>query len=105
MGNCLKANWPDWTFSFSSILEMETIKAMKWAQDQEDVIDDQVVADASEKGWITHSRALHRALALKANRGEAATRIRQAGAGNGLEAWKLLIQYYEPRSREQESLE
>ena len=94
-----KANWPDWTFSFSSTLEMEAIKAMRWACDQEDTIDDQIVANASEKAWITHSRALYRALALKANKGEAATRIRQAGAGNGLEAWKLLIQYYEPRSR------
>ena len=31
-----KVNWPDWTFSFCSILEMETIKAMKWACEQED---------------------------------------------------------------------
>ena len=94
-----KISWTDWSFSFRSILESETLDAMDWAVDQEDVIDENLLVVAKQEEWIPHSRAIYRALALKANKGEAATRIRQAGSGNGLEAWKLLIQYYETRSR------
>ena len=93
-----KSSWQDWSFSFKSILEPSTLQALTWAVEIEDVIDVEAI-NVEREEWCSHSQALYRALALKANKGEAATRIRQAGAGNGLEAWKLLMQYYEPKSR------
>ena len=81
------------------MLEAETTKAMQWATEQDVEVDEDALQLANKDAWISHSQALYKALALKANKGEAATRIRKAGAGRGLEAWRLLIQYYEPKSR------
>ena len=94
-----KVHWADWAFSFKSILDPETIKALLWAVDQDEAIDEGALDLYNHLNWKTHSQAMYRALALKANKGEAATRIRQAGSGNGLEAWRLLMKFYEPKSR------
>ena len=79
-------------------MEPETVKAFIWAVQQEDPIEEGTLKGWHDE-WIAHSQAMYRAWALKANKGEAATRIRQAGSGNGLEAWRLLMHVYEPKSR------
>ena len=90
--------WPDWSFSFKGILEETTLKAMRWTCQQEDAIDAQSI-DVEDTTWHAHNTALFKALVTKANAGEAATKIRAAGEGMGLEVWRTLVEYYEPRSR------
>ena len=90
--------WPDWSFSFRAILDDETKEAMRWACAQVEQIDGQSI-DLENKTWLAHNAALYKALVTKANAGEAATKIRAAGEGMGLEAWRMIVEYYEPRTR------
>ena len=93
-----RKSWSDWSFSFKGILEETTLNAMRWASQQEDAIDAQSI-DVENRTWQAHNTALYKALVQKANAGEAATKIRAAGEGMGLEVWRTLVEYCEPRSR------
>ena len=71
---------------------------MRWACAQVEQIDGQSI-DLENKTWLAHNATLYKALVTKANAGEAATKIRAAGEGMGLEAWRMIVEYYEPRTR------
>ena len=99
-----KNSWDDWSFSFRATMNLDCEAALAWAIAQEDPIDSLTVeaqnpTNAEAKDWIPFNGQLYTALSLKANAGEAATKIRAAGPGQGLEAWRLIVFHYESRTR------
>ena len=72
------------------------VKLMSWAAVQKGQVD--IDEGELESDHIKEfNRALARTL-VTCTRGSARTTVQQAGAGNGLDAWRLLVAWNQPRS-------
>ena len=107
-GKC-RANFRNWVFKMEAYLVDQTYRAalsiMKWAPDQKGTItESDYIKTATERDWtgstgrdhIRFARYLYNLLTIKTT-DSAFTIVRNGERGNGIDAWRRLMEEYDPK--------
>ena len=95
-----RAEWSDWKFTFQAYMSganPAAAECMRWSEQQKQAITDEEV-DRQSPAAKQLSKQLYLALSLQV-RNEALSKVRNVEMNNGLEAWRRLVEEYEPSSR------